>query len=596
MPKQPHDWFELERIRRRNMADQVWIPLRCSKNIQKIGRFGRLGFRTEFLGVGSLAVSSANRDRVEGMGWSRLGLIRRQVVHADSNGYKPADIAWGNDWDEIGIELVVVQDINSAHTAIWHLNQDLIFALELLREGNSWIAPNEGYTEVARLVNGDAGRPELLEIKKNFLCDYLAARQMSLYLCSYRLREETVDDVTHIPWPDQQLEETTSKKNKKSRFQAQVFEIHEGGEPYGSKTAYYHIGRTDIDPEIDVPHIKGDEDKEYTSSSRVITHEGRKLYRVEGKLWQDEWVEHADTSPRVRGDDHPTDFNYAIDSAGNIAPASSLLDQLRYLWFRPELIMSLSHRRGGRLCWSTSETAQVACSPDYPVHFGVNDIGLVNVLAKDVCSLPSWQQQIWVGFNTTPEGGVSKELHRQQLEGYPVDTIAPEEALATFIVRLDQLFTKELRRPIVLHHQKLPTLLQRCHRFRSVSEEGFLALAKDVCKVLADNIDRGAFHSFLGDSANTGLGSLKSLEAALSSIVGETTARQIMAPIFGVYEFRVADAHISSNDLSETYKKALVSEDAPFVVRGYQLLAACADAFHLILDAFESHFQNGESE
>ena len=60
---------------------------------------------------------------------------------------------------------------------IWHLNQDLILSLGLKREGNSWICPMYGYTQVARLKVTENNKPTLLEIKAEYLKDYLCARE-----------------------------------------------------------------------------------------------------------------------------------------------------------------------------------------------------------------------------------------------------------------------------------------------------------------------------------------------------------------------------------------------------------------------------------
>jgi hypothetical protein len=78
------------------------------------------------------------------------------------------------------------------------------------------------------------------------------------------------------------------------------------------------------------------------------------------------------------------------------------------------------------------------------VHFGVNSLGLVNVMAKDIAFLPEWQKQVWGGLNVRPEGGVSKELLDAQAAGEPADTSAPEAFLPRGIEVLNQIALAKL--------------------------------------------------------------------------------------------------------------------------------------------------------
>jgi hypothetical protein len=53
-------------------------------------------------------------------------------------------------------------------------------------------------------------------------------------------------------------------------------------------------------------------------------------------------------------------------------------------------------------------------------------LGLITVYAKDLAYLPEWQQQIWAGFNISPEGGISKELYASQVKAVAPRTLAPK--------------------------------------------------------------------------------------------------------------------------------------------------------------------------
>ena len=92
----------------------------------------------------------------------------------------------------------------------------------------------------------------------------------------------------------------------------------------------------------------------------------------------------------------------------------------------------------------------------------------MNVYAKDVGLLPDWQQQIWAGYNITPEGGVSTELRASQVRARPADTQAPEEFLLRAIEEVNKLSLAKLGIKIFRDHEAIPDLITKTHRFRGV--------------------------------------------------------------------------------------------------------------------------------
>jgi len=135
---------------------------------------------------------------------------------------------------------------------------------------------------------------------------------MALYVTSYRDRVEIFEDASHIAWPEHPIREI----NDNDRWEGRVIAIHEGGMPYGEKTAVFHVARTDVDPEEDVPVFGSPTDDNVTSQSWTKEHTGVKLYRVEGALWRTEWIEPASQSPIVRGDEVPPTVFFITDAEG----------------------------------------------------------------------------------------------------------------------------------------------------------------------------------------------------------------------------------------------------------------------------------------
>ena len=136
--------------------------------------------RLEFYGLGSVAFPLERRNDVTALSWSDIGLIHSQQVWATAGYYKPGDVYQYQDKVDLGADLVLVQTYETDDPREWHLNQDLVFALGLMREGDHWVRPSEDYNIVARLRRGVDGEAIAIEIKNEYLRDYLCARDMFL--------------------------------------------------------------------------------------------------------------------------------------------------------------------------------------------------------------------------------------------------------------------------------------------------------------------------------------------------------------------------------------------------------------------------------
>jgi len=162
------EWFEMADIRRRKLNSAVWIPLRASQTLEAAGKQGHLGYRQEFFGLGSIAVPLEKRARAKTLNWGDVGLGHSHKGFIQDGRYVPADVFDGWRQDLGGVALVLAQDGNSDDPPEWHLHQDFVITLKLKKEGDSWLAMDEGYIEVARLRRDD-GRPVLLEVRAEHL-------------------------------------------------------------------------------------------------------------------------------------------------------------------------------------------------------------------------------------------------------------------------------------------------------------------------------------------------------------------------------------------------------------------------------------------
>jgi len=563
------DWFDMKEYRKRSLNSAVWIPLRASEAIRQ-GEYGFLGYKENYFGCGSAAFPVDRKADVEKIDWMDLGINQNHGGSMVEGKYYSAEIyhAW-RQGDLQGIHLVIDQGNSGKNKGDWHINPDLIVSLGLYREGDVWVHPGDGYVEAMRLLRNPDGSPSRVEIKAEYLKDYLCARGMGLYVTWYRIHDEILEDASHISWYEQgDLEETENCK-----WEGRVIPIHEGGEPFGSSMAVFKVTRTEVDFEEDVPQISLPADGTGVQSTQFERQfSGRKLHRVSGEIWREEWIEPGENSPRVRQDEVPPTVLFVINAAGKKANATQLISGGQWLWFKPEVIEALLKCRGGVLHWYTRDTGGVGADEHGDVHFGINELGQINVYAKDIGLLPEWQQKIWAGYNIGPEGGVSKELMDSQAVGTPSSTQAPERYLGDALEALNETLYKKYGIQAFRKHDDIANIIKSCHRFRALSFDGLLSLAKDIARLTADSIDKKELQKLLTLPDKEKLGSLKSLEKVLAMSTGDEKAKSLMGPLFGIYDLRLADAHLPAADLKVALGLVKVNRDEPGVFQGFRLI------------------------
>lgn len=578
------EWFEMKNFRRRNLAAKSWIPLRAARAVERVGQFGFVGFREDWLGAGSLAVPAENRSDALTLSWNTIGIGHNHAGCVDKGRYVPADVYEDFDGRFTGVHLVLDQNTGAEKRPEWHLHQDFVTTLGLTREGDTWVRPEEDYIEVARLIRASDGSAALLEARASHLRDYLCARSMGLVVSSCWRRSEIIENASHISWAADDVEE----KGEYDRWVGYRRAIHEGGEPYGESVFVMRMSRTDVNPEDDVPVLGLPTDANVQGSSWTKQFCGRKLYQILGELWRTEWLEPASQSPIVRGDKLPAAVSFIIDAEGKRATTDELVESGRWLWFRPTVVPALIERRGGSLKWHTRDTGAVGCSPGYDVHFGINEIGLVNTYAKHVALLPEWQKRVWAAHNDYPEGNLSEELKASQVDATPASTHAPEAGLAKELDRLQTLAQSKLKITLRRQHDYVAELIPRIHRFRATDRKGLFELAKDLARITADDIDEKQLQVLVAPPENESWGSLKSLEKVLAIKIDPADARAMLGPLMGVYELRLPDAHLPSNDLAGAMRLTGLDDASPYIVQGCQLIHSAVAAIHQIGDVIEA--------
>lgn len=572
------DWILQKKETRRIFSKSTWVPLRAMSNDEH-GDSQHIGYTSEYFGCGSVAFPPEHRDIAEKVSWSDIGIGCTVQPYAYEDGYYSSIEQYQrNDKEPIGVHLVFEHPQPVIGRRMWILNPDLIVALRLIKDGNNWVRPEENFVVVAREIFDEKGEHQLIEIKREFLLDYLAARNLSLKLSYYKQR---VENIISLETSEYHGLEDCQEERDNGRFELIIRSLND---VYGGSWAMFRTWRTDVDEEEDAP-IMGPETNENTDyESSKGNKDGYNGIRVESEFWRDEWIEHQGISNRVRGDIDTNLPQFIIETDGTRMTSAELNNEDigRWLWFRSNIINELLGFRGFTLKWYTAETGAIQSTSGYSVHFGINSVDFITVYAYDIARLPSWEQHIWAAQNVVPEGKVSKELLDSQMKAQPAATYAVEELLFKVMEMLEGEFRKEFNVSLFSHDIDHSEALKKISRFQSKDQASLLRLAKELVRVFSDRLNIQELRSLSTHSKKDDLGSNKLLQDVLSQKVGNDTARKIFGPIVGAYDMRVGDAHPTSSKIGEALKLAGINNEDSFLRQGQQLISNFGQSIYWI--------------
>lgn len=524
-------YFELSDVRA--LDGQTWIPLRQTTETPIDPPASTISSLEEYAGIATAAIENLHRPAAAKLGWSNGLDVDPHRAGVEAWGYKCSDIF--RDWQTpLGINLVVDQFVEEARQIIWHLHPDLVVALGLLQEDDRWFRPKEGWAEVVRLERDSEGKPVKIEIRAEHLRDYLTARGMALYCSSYHERVMVSAIRPPLSWPKGYFQEETGDDRREG-----------------------------IIKKADYPHPENH-------------------FWARGALWRTEWVEAGAISTRVRGDSDPHISTFALTNDGTRVPATALGKSIEWLFFAPTVVLPLMRHRGARLRWYSQETGSLGATSD-SVHFGLNNLGLITVFAKDIGQLAPWEQRIWSAHNVTPEGGVSAELFAAQMEVNPASTVAPETRVESALSALDTAFTKKHGLTLLRDHETVTSLLRRAHRFQVAEADGILELAKELTRLFAERVEVDSILKIVPlAKGEKKIGSLKALERLVAHHSTADDAKAMMAPLFGIMDLRIADAHLGSSNVASGLARAAVDAKLPPSTQGRQMIGSFVDTLAAI--------------
>lgn len=564
------EWILQKKETRRSYSAATWVPLRASITEEK-GDLKRIGFVSEYFGLGSAAFPNEHRDLVEKrLGWSAIGISHSVKPYAYKDGYYATiDQYQYDDKEPIGVNLVFEHPQPVVGTRQWILNPDLVVALGLIKEGTDWVRPTENFVVVAREVLDKNNEHTLIEIKREFLIDYLAARSLSLRLSYYRQRVENVPTLESSEYAS--LKEHQENERDGGRFELRIRDIND---VFGGSWALFRAWRTDVDEDEDAPVMGPEGDHNTAHESSQGNRGGYEGVRVEGEFWRDEWIDHQSQSVRVRGDVDTNLPQFIVETDGKRMASADLdnEDVGRWLWFRSSIVNELLANRGFSLEWYTAETGGIRSTSGYKTHFGINSSDLITVYAYDVARLDPWEQHIWAAHNVVPEGKVSSELLASHVKAKPADTFAVEYMLFETMRMLEESFQTVHGISLFTHDIDDAAAMQHVSRFTSKDQSSLLRLAKELVRVFTDRLNVRELRKLSTRADKEKFGSNKLLQDILAQQVGDDEARKVFARIAGAYDMRVGDAHPTGSKILDAIKLAGIDQNLSFLRQGEQLI------------------------
>jgi hypothetical protein len=533
-------WVEMADMKRHTYNNKVWIPLYAQHKISEVGEVGHEGFREEYFDAHGVIVPQDQQTKALDLEWMdvSVGFGHKPWVDDDNTFHS----AVSYEWDDVkGANPVLVQQFEVERSTDIHINQDIILALGLKREGDVWVCPEEDYVEVIKLQRDESGEPIRVEIKAEFLKDYLCASNCGLALLTFQSRQAIQQAFSDLKWKE---EDEEIEKTDRYHWSGRLRSIHEGLFPFNQGFHVLHAGRTDTDYSEDIPVYGFPTDETSYSESYNVEPKGRKLVHAIGEIWKREWITPSAKSPRVRRDKVPSKIEFIVDNEGNTETSGTLSGPSRWLWFHPNVITDLLKKRAGVLSWYTRDTGNVGGAWNRSVHFGVNSIGLINVYAKDIGQMRETDKKTWATHNVSPEGGVSAELLMSQMQARPAVTIAPEQSFFSLIEEIQNISKAKLETDLFRGHSSEKDIMRKIHRFQASNLEGFYLLCKEITRFLIERIDMDFLKKIKKEDEK--LGTLKRLEKILTALSYD--GRSIVGVLVGVYELRLADAHLPSTD------------------------------------------------
>ncbi|MEM8669452.1 MAG: hypothetical protein AAGG48_18145 [Planctomycetota bacterium] len=571
------DWFLMMNERKPNYARSAWVPLFIEEQIET-GRYPEIGYADDYFGVGTMLLDADESKDIRLLDWPDVRpSSHRPGFNAD--GFYSAK----SHFSQVHGQYLVfpISDEGKEAPRQVLIDPDLILGLRLHPIGSDWISFRDDRELAIRQASDDAGNVTRVEIRSEYLKDYLAAREMGLAVITLRERKQVFVDRPVFQLSNEESTELMS-------WSGGIGEIDEYGGSFGSTWTVTVVGRHDVDAREDAPVADYEPEDEELSHRNFETAPGEsKRFLISGDLIKREWISPAPNSPRVRGDDPNEVSSFIADAASTRMTSAELEEEPRWRWltFRPEGITHLLDSEKILLEWWSRQTGCFRYGDKTRVPFGVNPNGLVCIFSKDVIELAPHRQRHFSGHSVAPDGGACEELIQAQMQNQPADTVAPEARILTVRENLNNVFAAQYGNSLFRPNQIVKSIAARTDRFAASNAKELYDLAKDLRRIFVESID-DAFLKSLTTSCPDEHGSIKRIKKLLDD-VGQD-GRSMTSALAGIHDLRQASAHLPRSSVDASFSLVKVELSDPVLVSAMNMIEAVVDSIDSIAKALEA--------
>ncbi len=571
------DWFLMTKERKVKYERMAWVPLFVDEHTE-LGDFPAPGFDDDYFGISTMLLDADEAVELRKLDWIDV----RPSLHRpgfDSDGFYSAKYYFGQVHGQYLVFPIKSEGKDSQRHVL--IDPDLILGLRLHPIGQNWISARDDGEVVVRQEFDDHGNVTKVEIRAEYLKDFLAAREMGLAVITLRERKCIFSEPPEFTLPQ-------AKPSPECQWEGWVREIDENGESFGNTWTVTVLGRHDVDAGEDAPLAEYSPEDKKVRRRKFETKPGElKRYCVISDLVKRDWIAPALISPRVRGDKTTDSCIFVADAASSKMSAQELKEEPRWRWltFKPESISSLLDQGKVKLEWWSKQTGCFRYGDGSSVPFGVNTRGLISIFSKDVVELAPHRQRHFAGYSVSPDGGACEELVRAQMQNDPAETIAAESRIMDVRKKVDEVFVRRYKKSLYRPHDMVTGIAARTHRFAASNVEELYDLAKDLRRIFIEAIDDD-FLTSLTPSCADDLGSIKRLCKLLDD-KGQA-GRSITAALAGIHELRQASAHLPRKSVDEAFSLVGVDIDAPSVISAMNMIESVVNSIESIANGLET--------
>ena len=571
------DWLLMRDIIEEDLSNKTWITLLSYIPTKNRIILGYEGYQREYDCIKSIIVKNSMLKKVESLQLTKIWLSGNHQPSAYKKSYTTLQ-EFSDYHSKIKGQFIVHQREHPFTSEIEiSISEDLIYALDLYKKGRCYYNPHEDDDKAIEIYDNLPNNGYWVRIKKEYILDYLSARNMSLLIDRYFERQYD----TSVSYFDEDINEL---KNLMS-FNLRNNRILTNGNVPGSSTMIMKAAYKDVDLQKDIPEYALGENVEV--ETKEIKHEGEGINHFFAEFRRLFILKNNNISVRIRRDEVKQSNKFYVDNTNKKVISEELLTKIQFLWFKPEIIKLLLESKYCHLIWHTKETGSVG-NIESSIWFGVNSIGLINIFAKDIVELPEYYQNKWVAFNCPPNGGVSKELLMAQIQADPAGTKAAEKLFNIATKEFEQTLEAKFGEDIFTDHADFLFAERLINRFQAISKEDCFTLCKNINRYITERLNKEILKKHTPEMNNT-VGTLKRLEKLLMN--KNENGSKIISPLFVVYDMRIVDSHYISNDSEKLFLrlgiKKIPNEISNFIGIAERIILLVAKCLHEISEVLK---------